>query len=289
MSTRVASSVRVTAYRSPPILASSSAARYTDAVRRGPIPLAAASSSVAPRCGDRFHPGQSPSVLLAYHGVAHDQKAQYGEGDHLHDDVAREEDAVVQGDAGLGRERQDADRPGQPGTGEGCGDRRRDHQQRAQVDVGRGNDVDDRDHHDQQDGHRQQHMLRRPRAEAGKAIPDPHMFHSAPPQDSLRAQPRNSRQRAGRTAQRVPHAPDRTSRTHPAPASARVGKAAARLPTACDQGLTLPVRRRPPRWPPGRIRSATTSVATPEVGSVEEEGIRQGGRGVHAQEGVKYS
>ncbi|WP_128509382.1 hypothetical protein [Streptomyces inhibens] len=82
----------------------------------------------------------------------------------------------MQSEVRLGHDGQEPDQPREPGAGEGGGDRRRDDQQRAQMDVGGDIDVDDRDHRDEHKGDHHQRMTGLP--QTAKAPLEAHAIHS---------------------------------------------------------------------------------------------------------------
>lgn len=113
------------------------------------------------RLGHRSGPAQLPSAPLPYMADEHHQCGEHGQGDDLRDVVGRGQSAVERRDDHLGGHSQYPNQSGQRRPGERSGERGRDDQQRAQMDVGGGADVHHSDHDDQRERDRHQTAARR--------------------------------------------------------------------------------------------------------------------------------
>ncbi len=107
--------------------------------------------------GHRPDPGQFAFVPLAQHPQADDQRGDGDLGAQLGLVVGGGEAVPGEADDGQRGEREQGDPGGGPGAGEGSGQGGGDDQQRAEVDVRRGEDVDDGDRRDQRERQRRQH------------------------------------------------------------------------------------------------------------------------------------
>ncbi len=133
------------------------------------------------RLRDRPYLGQLPAVPLPDPAVEDDGDRDRQQGPDLRLVVGRRQPAVQRGDHHLRGHRRRADQRGEPGACERGGDRGGDHQQRPEVDVGRGGDVHDRNQHDepQRKQHQEMHRLPGP-PDVRQGLSHTHVSHLAP-------------------------------------------------------------------------------------------------------------